>query len=116
MAKQIMQFRYYNENATTASKNQPRVQGYGARLKSGSLFSNYTPITQLGIQTLPGVKFYLNNSNTPIIIGSTGIYELNLEGLSEITALKFDYGSVDTIAKNDNAYLIIDIIYEGEGA
>lgn len=106
MAKQIMQFRYYAEGS---SKNQPRTINK-AKLSSGSVFSNYFPITQLGIQALPGTKFYLNNSTTPIIIGSTGIYELDLEGLSEITSLAFEALSVESINKNNNAYLIIDVI------
>jgi hypothetical protein len=39
------------------------------------------PIVHLGIQTLPGTKVYLNsNMDAPVIIGATGIYELDLEG------------------------------------
>ena len=106
MAKQIMQFRYYAEGS---SKNQPRDIGMG-KLARGSIFANFLPIVQLGIQTLPGTKFYLNNSTTPIIVGSTGIYELDLEGLSEITDLHFDTSSLDSINQNNNAYLIIDVI------
>ncbi len=106
MAKQIMQFRYYAEgNGKNYPKNITK-----AKLTSGSIFSDYLPITQLGIQALPGTKFYLNNGITPIIIGSTGIYELDLEGLSEITNLSFDASSVESINKNNNAYLIVDII------
>jgi hypothetical protein len=37
---------------------------------------------------------------------------LDLEGLSEITALKFTKDSITTIAGTDGAYIIIDIIYE----
>lgn len=107
MSKQIMQFRYYAEGH---SKNSPSKINK-AKLASGSIFSNCYPITQLGIQALPGTKFYLNNSITPIIIGSTGIYELDLEGLSEITQLSFDPLSVEAINKNNSAYLIVDIIY-----
>lgn len=106
MAKQIMQFRYYSE---ANSQNQPKDINK-AKLVKGSVFANYLPITQLGIQALPGTKFYLNNSITPILIGSTGIYELDLEGLSEITDLHFDAASVESINKNNNAYLIIDVI------
>lgn len=106
MAKQIMQFRYYDEKS---NRNYPKNISK-AKLSSGSIFSNYLPITQLGIQALPGTKFYLNNSTTPIIIGSTGIYELDLEGLSEITAFAFDAASIESINQNPNAYLIIDII------
>lgn len=109
MAKQIMQFRYYDEN-NSGQKNQPK-NITRAKLASGSVFSSYFPITQLGIQALPGTKFYLNNSTTPIIIGSTGIYELDLEGLSEITHMSFDATSISGINNNPNAYLIVDIIY-----
>jgi hypothetical protein len=111
MAKQIMQFRYYGEKN---SKNQPSTINK-ARLMSGSVFANYLPITQLGIQTLPGTKFYLNNSTTPIIIGSTGIYELDLEGLSEITSISFESRSLENVNVNENAYLIIDVICEPKG-
>ena len=45
-----------------------------------------------------------------IIIGSTGIYELDLEGLSEITHISFDPSSIESINKNNNAYLIVDVI------
>ena len=72
------------------------------------------PISQLGIQALPGTKFYLNGSNDPIIIGHTGIYELDLEGLAEITALSFDAKSIEAINGNNNSFLIVDIIYEQE--
>jgi hypothetical protein len=85
-------------------------------LVNGSIFGNYHNITQLGVQGLPGTKFYLNNpsnKNNPIIIGSTGIYELDLQGLSEIVSIQFDRASIQAINDNRNAYLIVDIIYEG---
>ena len=108
MANKIMQFRYYGEKV---SNNQPSNIS-ASNLASGHIFSGYLPITQLGIQTLPGTKFYLNNGNDPIIIGSTGIYELDLEGQTEITQIQMDGGSMKTINDNDSAYLIIDIIYD----
>jgi hypothetical protein len=61
---------------------------------------------------LPGTKFYVNGSNNPIIIGNTGIYELNLQGLTEINSLQFDASSIALIHSNKNAYLIVDMIYE----
>lgn len=115
MAKQIMQFRYYGEekNNKPNDKNQPKGL-VSSQLSRGTAFANYLPITQLGIQTLPGTEFYLNNSVTPVLVGSTGIYELDLEGLSAITALHFDKASLSAISKNPNAYLIIDIIYDSK--
>ena len=108
MAKQIKQFRFYNQKS---SKNYPSNITM-ANLASGAIFSSYVPIIQLGIQTLPGTRFYLNNANDPIIIGNTGIYELDLQGLSEITSLTFEQRSIQAISDNNNAYLIVDIIYE----
>ena len=87
MAKHIMQFRYYDENH---SNNQPENLKL-SQLVNGEVFSKYLPFTQLGIQSLPGTRFYLNdNIEGPVILGSTGIYELELEGISKISSLKFD--------------------------
>ena len=110
MAKKIKQFRYYANNS---DNNYPKSLKHN-QLISGSVFSSYMPIIQLGIQSIPGTKFYLNGSNNPIIIGNTGIYELDLEGLSQINSLQFDANSVIFINSNQSAYLIIDIIYEKE--
>jgi hypothetical protein len=63
---------------------------------------------------LPGTKFYLNNSASPIIIGYTGIYELDLEGVAEITSISFDRDSLSAINNINNAYLIVDAIYNVE--
>jgi hypothetical protein len=46
------------------------------------------------------------------MVGSTGIYELDLEGISYITSIKFDKASMNLINQNTNAYLIVDILYE----
>lgn len=109
MAKQVMQFRYYGTDNDKASKNYPSSVTLDG-LKNGTTFEGYFPIIQLGIQSLPGTHFYLNNSNTSVIIGSTGIYELDLEGYTEINDLRFDLQSLTNISDNPNAYLIIDII------
>ncbi len=111
MAKRkVMQFRYYGEKNIN---NQPNNISK-SKLVSGSIFNEYLPIVQLGIQTLPGTKFYLNNGIAPIVIGSTGIYELNLEGLTNITDLSFHAKSLQLIDENISSYLIIDIVYEQE--
>lgn len=109
MAKNIMQFRYYGDSNKQNYPSNPKLTK--GQLGSGSAFSSYYPITQLGIQALPGTKFYLNNGLTPIIIGVTGIYELDLEGLSQINHLKFDLQSLNLISSDNNAYLIVDIVY-----
>ena len=110
MAKHIMQFRYYDENH---SNNKPENLIL-SQLINGEVFSKYLPFTQLGIQSLPGTRFYLNdNIEGPVILGTTGIYELELEGISKINSLKFDSKSLNLIKNNPNGYLIIDVIYEG---
>lgn len=114
--KRVKQFRYYEVPSQTNQKNQPSNLNI-SQLTSGSIFEPYQPIVQLGIQSLPGTKFYLNGSNNPVILGTTGIYELDLYGLAEITSIFFDGNSIDAIAKTPSASLIVDIIYEdGEDA
>ena len=112
MAKHIMQFRYYNDEQ--GNNNQPEgLKAKNLAETENNVFNKYTPITQLGIQALPGTRFFLNeNIEGPVIIGSTGIYELDLEGISKINSLRFDPKSLELIANNPNAFLIVDVIYE----
>ena len=115
MSKAIRQYRFFNsESAET--RNYPSGLN-SANLTSGSIFFNdpeLGAITQLGIQTLPGTKFFLNNGITPVIVGYTGIYELDLRSEAEITALSFDSSSINTISSINGAYLIVDAVYEVE--
>lgn len=122
MSKQIKQFRFFKENDIN---NYPSIGGPSSTSNSedininslftGNIFTPYMPITQLGIQSLPGTKFYLNDNlyrTNPIILGYTGLYELNLENISEINSLSFDLESLTRINSIEGAYLIIDIIYD----
>ena len=52
------------------------------------------------------------NTNKTIMIGRTGIYELDLEGISTINLIKFDRSSMNLINQNKEAYLIIDYLFE----
>lgn len=108
--RKVEQVRFYTQDD---KRNQP-VGIKMNRLVSGSIFSGKYPIVQLGIQTLPGVKFYLNNSTSPIIIGYTGIYDIELNGLTEINHLCFDAESMNLINANRDSYLIVDFIYEAQ--
>ena len=121
MAKRIKQYRYYNEANNGVTKNQPsKVQDESGAMQdasykhyvSGLVFGSNFPVLQLGIQALPGTKFYLNNAVDPIVIGLTGIWEVDLDGQTEITAIQIDNQSIQNIANNPNAYLIIDVIYD----
>ena len=117
MARAIKQYRYYAEND---SRNYP-AQSAGTEkcasftnLCNGNLFKNNQvyPILALGIQTLPGTKFYLNGSEDPIVVGATGIYELDVVDKAEIVNMLFDPTSLLAIRDSANGYLLIDILYE----
>lgn len=125
MAKFIRQIRYYGPGD---KRNQP--QGLAqSELTSGSIFNTTPTILQLGIQSFPGMKFSVNGADGPVIIGSTGIYELNVDGISQINSIRFDTTEVsrignpkvnvnnpnEAIRQTNGLYLIIDYIYE-EGA
>ena len=121
--RKVGQIRFYNSSnpnnyhpKTNKSNNEgDNTNQFDMRnLISGSAFSGYN-IIQLGIQGLPGTKFYINESIGPVILGYTGIYELDVDGISTITSLKFDKKSIETINNNPNAHLIIDFIYESGG-
>ncbi len=105
----IMQFRYYGDGD---NQNQPRSLTAN-KLYGGSCFNVYYPITKLGIQSLPGTEFYLNNSDYSISLGTTGIYEIDLSGKAEITSIRFAPESLQKIRKIPGASLIIDFAYEG---
>ena len=95
-------------------ENQPNSLS-SLDLSSGDAFVDYVPIIQLGIQALPGTKFNLNANLDPIIIGVSGMYELDLTNSSAVlTSLTFDKDSLDQIEKNPDGYLIIDIVYDDD--
>lgn len=77
-------------------------------------------IKRIGIQTIPGVEFSINDSAlSNIVIGPSGIFELDVEAsnsiigkidLIENTLLRYFKGDSST------AYLIMDVIYETGGS
>lgn len=105
--RKIGQVRFYT---TGSEKNSANIST--SKLISGSAFSSLGRIVQLGIQTVPGVKFYINKGAQAIVVGNTGIYDIELDGVTQITSLSFDAESINMIDKNDNSYLIVDYIYE----
>lgn len=116
MVKKIKQFRYYGNNNTnnTITRNELLKNDLQqSSLTAGSL-STYMPIIYLGIQTIPGVEIYLNNFlESPIVIGATGIYELDLEGTTGlINSVLVKEASLNMIDRNPEAYILIDIIYK----
>lgn len=113
MAKKIIQFRYFGE---LNDKNYP-LTITKTKLMSGVIFDGYTPIIKLGIQSLPGTKFRLNANQDYIMVGGTGLYELDMtQGSGIITSMNFDEISLTNIDENNDAYLLIDMLYEEEGS
>ena len=118
MARAVRQYRYYGEDGNSyPRKNQPQGEINIETLSEGTVFfseENLGSIIPLGIQTLPGTKFYINNAKKPIIVGATGIYELELNGVSEIKNLRFAKEDLQIIDNLANAYLIVDALHEVE--
>ena len=112
--KQIKQFRYYGSTGQALQQNYPVLANYYGTLTKGNLFASHGNISHLGIQATPGTKFYLNNSSFPIIIGSTGIYELETGGLGNIFAIKFDPSTLAWYDEEGSVErILIDIVFEG---
>ena len=112
----IMQFRYVNDDSE-GTNNYP--SGLKASNFSTNTAENFLTkydiknITQLGIQTMPGVRFTINNSpGNYITVGQTGIYEIELTDDVMITNLQFDEDSLKMINDNNSAFLIIDLVYQ----
>lgn len=116
MSKVLKQFRYYGEKN---NKNYPPDLTKN-QLVSGSVFilqdNESAPIVSLGVQGIPGLKFYLNESVDPIILGNSGIYQLDLINNYEINKLSIEENSLENLVNvsSNAAYLIVDVIYEVE--
>ncbi len=113
MAKNLAQIRYFGTSEENRKKNFPRAVEKNDFV-TGQVFYDYAPITQIGIQTVPGAKFYLNDSTDAVVIGGSGVYDLMADGTLRITKIQFDLTTLERIDKNENNYLIVDILYGEE--
>jgi hypothetical protein len=107
MKRYVKQFRYYGEGSSLNS-----VDINATALANGGAFNNYTPIVKLGIQTIPGTRFYINGSVESTIVNNSGIFELDLEDRIQITGLRFNPMSLVKISQMEKGYLLVDIVYE----
>lgn len=103
MAKKFQQFVYMNKD----------------EINQENIFSSSQQVYKLGIQGYPGLKFLINTQQTKdtnqvspnLIIGNTGIFEIDLEGTgSYITDLSFSDQTIIDLPSP----IIIDIMYEGQ--
>lgn len=112
--KKIKQFVFYGRKVRESLKKQCFPENLNTW--SYNLLENFGPVSHLGIQGEPGVIFYLNHGSDPISIGATGIYELNLEGIGHISALRFDMDTLKEKYDEQESTLhrvLVDIVYEG---
>lgn len=105
----IIQYRYYgDEDPKTYLPHGMK----GADLSTHNLFQDLGgEVIKLGIQAVPGTQFYLNSDSASghvLTVGHTGIYELDVEGLTTLTHLLF---KTDTLNVAGNG-LIVDIVYQ----
>ena len=77
--KKVYQYRYYGENENKNTEGMSLDS-----LASGAAFSSKMPILQLGVQSLPGTKFYINNGINPVIVGSIGSISIDFSNGGEI--------------------------------
>lgn len=107
-------------NSTRNSDNISFVWENGVIKSINFLDMPTSGIKRIGIQTIPGVEFSINDSPlSDIVIGPSGIFELDVEAsgsivgkidLIENTLLRYFEGDSST------AYLIMDVIYETGGS
>ena len=62
--------------------------------------------TKIGIQALPGANIYFNGKYDPIIIGNTGIFEIDLKDYGYINQIKYDGNYIPNVEYNDNGQVI----------
>ena len=121
--RKTTQFRYFGKGNLLNQWPQSSFKDGTKKIYIVDMSDTYSPIVYLGIQAIPGSQFYLNDNTSPIIIGASGIYQLDLtESSGAIYKLSIDTNVIQII---DNSYdqsevlrpaahLIIDIVYEGE--
>ena len=78
------------------------------------LKNNPNSVVEIGVQSKPGIKFQLNNSDY-ITLGKTGVFTYSTENIGwTIDNLYFDKNTFTNLIINDktnNSYCIVDIIY-----
>lgn len=96
--EKVYQCRYYGEGNT---------RNYPADLTRSDLISNIVPflntngITRLEIQSEPGIRFSIGVGSQaamgPLVLGTTGVYSLDLKADERLTFVNFTLDSVQHI-------------------
>lgn len=96
--------------------NQSQSTSAEENLRVGNTFFNGKNVTQVIIQSLPGIHFRINGQpQNPYWsqLGPTGIFELKLDNLMKINQLEIKQEDLDLIGSMPSSYIIVDYIYEG---
>ena len=116
----INQYRYYDlivQNPNDSVLDIKNDTNAIISIKNDTFYEliNEKNIKQIGIQSLPGSKFYFNEPKFPIIIGNTGYFEIGLDAKITIGAVYIDNDTRNLITNNPAAMIIIDTIEEKGG-
>lgn len=103
----------YTYDTTYCYRNSPQEATLD-QWNTGEVFSAVYPIAQLGIQAIPGTKFYLNGSTRPIVVGASGIFDLDIKNGARVTGLGFSRQSLRNITESGTGYLLVDVLYGEE--
>lgn len=99
------QYVYYN--ASSANN-----VGINSNFVNTGVLQFNNAIQHIGVQALPGTKFYLGNREYPVIVGFLGFVEIDLTSLgASYSSIEFDMNSINLINNNDSAVLIVDTTY-----
>lgn len=114
ISPEVYQFRFYGfDNEHNYPSGMNWIGSNGDNTKSTDLLSSIGAAVKIGIQTLPGVRFWisLGNLSDPIIIDHTGVYELDLRNTTtKIGSLFFEPTSLARVSEVENASLIVDVL------
>ena len=105
MNKKIMQFRYYG----TKNKNNFPANIKAVDFSTKDFFKDYYPIHYIKIQGPNSIKFQINFNSNSVMLGPSGVYELDLQNFSTIEDLGFEDLRSSGISNTEP--LIIDLIY-----
>ena len=95
----VKQLRYYGfDNALNVPQEDNSWMNLSTDgVNKADLLTSFGAAVKIGIQTLPGVRFFINeqSNNDGIIIDHTGVYELDLRNTTTaVNNLYFDAASL----------------------
>lgn len=108
---QVKQIRFYGYNSPL---NYPSGITYNELVNGQAFLNSEEKAQKVGIQAPPGTKFLIGgglHQGNYIVVGSTGIYEIDLTNMGiTIDSIQLYGTSLDQINMNNSSSLIVDII------